>query len=220
MADNPERGSWKQRFNQRATGAQVSSGTGAPTDDDGLGSMYMRFDTGAVYQKTAAGVNGWTLNTTAATQATGFAGSIWGSPAATLQQGDTALTANVLYENTIWIGAACTLTGIQIPVGSVNTGNVMVALWDSTGAALASCASTALGSTFTQQLVPFTTPYAVLAPGSYIVSAVPSSSAAKFYCAVANSPASAPNLGSFVLPASITPPANTARTTAMGLATY
>lgn len=59
MPDNPERGTWRQRFNQRATGSDIDSITGAPTDDAGLASLRMRFDTGGVYRKFAAGAANW-----------------------------------------------------------------------------------------------------------------------------------------------------------------
>lgn len=63
MADNPERGDWRFRVNQRATGPIVDGGPGAPTADRNVGSVWMRQDGGpgtSFYVKESAGTGGWT----------------------------------------------------------------------------------------------------------------------------------------------------------------
>jgi hypothetical protein len=73
------------------------------------------------------------------------------------------------YVAELFVPANATLTGIAIFNGSAVAGNVQVFLADSTGAVVASSASTAQSGTDAYQRVPFIAPYAVKGPGTYYV---------------------------------------------------
>lgn len=69
----------------------------------------------------------------------------------------------------VFVPATCTVTGIALFNGSAVAGNVTVFLLDSTGAAVASSASTALSGTDAYQRIPFSAAVSVKGPSTYWV---------------------------------------------------
>lgn len=82
---------------------------------------------------------------------------------------DQTPVATEVYIAEVFIPANATLTGVAIMNGSVASGNVKVGLADSTGAVVATSASTAQSGTDTYQRIAFTATYAALGPGTYYV---------------------------------------------------
>lgn len=82
---------------------------------------------------------------------------------------DQTPVATEVYIAQISIPANCTVTGIAVMNGSVASGNYKVGLADSTGAIVATSASTAMSGTDAYQRVPFTATYAAKGPATYYV---------------------------------------------------
>ena len=74
-----------------------------------------------------------------------------------------------VYIAQIYVPANCTVTGVSIFNGSAVSGNVKVGLADSTGAVVATSASTAQAGIDSYQRVPFTATYAAKGPATYYV---------------------------------------------------
>lgn len=82
---------------------------------------------------------------------------------------DSTPVATEVYIAEIFVPANCTLTGVANFNGSVASGNIKVGLADSTGAIVATSASTAMSGTDAYQRVPFTATYAAKGPATYYV---------------------------------------------------
>lgn len=87
-----------------------------------------------------------------------------------------------VYIAEVEIDANVTVSGVANFNGSVVSGNLQVALADSTGAIVATSASTAMAGTDTQQKIPFTTPYAAKGPATYYVLVFVDNSTARINC--------------------------------------
>lgn len=81
---------------------------------------------------------------------------------------DATPAATEVYIGEILVPANTTVTGVAPFHGSVASGNMKVGLADSTGAILATSASTAIVGTDAYQLIPFTATIALL-PGTYYI---------------------------------------------------
>jgi hypothetical protein len=93
-----------------------------------------------------------------------------GNPATVSTDGnDTTPVVTETYIAEVYVPVSCTLTGIAIFNGSLAAGNMKVALADSTGAVVASSASTAVSGTDAYQKVPFSAAYNAVGPGVYYV---------------------------------------------------
>jgi hypothetical protein len=93
-----------------------------------------------------------------------------GTPATTTTPGSNQTpVATEVYFAQVFIPANMTVTGVSYFVGTVASGNVKVGLCDSTGAVVATSASTAVSGTAGYQRVAFTGTYAALGPGTYYV---------------------------------------------------
>ena len=77
--------------------------------------------------------------------------------------------ATEVYIAEVFVPANVTVTGVANLNGSVASGNLKVGLFNSSGSLLATSASTASSGTTAYQLVPFTTPLAVVGPATYYV---------------------------------------------------
>ncbi len=64
------------------------------------------------------------------------------------------------------------VVGVKLLLGTGGNGNLKVSLHDSAGTLLAVSAAVATGTTATNQSVPFTTPYQVVGPGTYLIGVV------------------------------------------------
>lgn len=98
--------------------------------------------------------------------------STGGAAAVTTTQGtDTTPSATETYVARVFIPINTTLTGISVLNGSAVSGNMTVALADSSGVPIANAksASTAQSGTAAYQQVPFASPVAVKGPGEYFV---------------------------------------------------
>lgn len=98
----------------------------------------------------------------------------WEATSAT-QGTDTVGVNNQLWVSAIWIPANCTITNIAFLVGSVGgTDKCIVALYDTTGAFLASSTTAASGTTVGTaahfQVLALTAPYAAKGPARFFVS--------------------------------------------------
>jgi len=82
---------------------------------------------------------------------------------------DATPVATEVYYAQITIPANTTVTGVSNFNGSVASGNVKVGLADSTGAVVATSASTAMSGTDAYQRIAFTAPYAAKGPATYYV---------------------------------------------------
>lgn len=69
----------------------------------------------------------------------------------------------------VFVPANATLTGIAVMNGSAVSGNIKLALANSSGAVVASTASTAQAGIDSYQRVPFTSTYAAAGPATYFV---------------------------------------------------
>lgn len=74
-----------------------------------------------------------------------------------------------VYIAEVFVPANVTVTGVANLNGTVASGNLKVGLFNSSGALLATSASTASSGTTAYQLVPFTAPLAVVGPATYYV---------------------------------------------------
>lgn len=114
------------------------------------------------------------------------------APAPTLTTGtDTAPTAGTIYGGQVFIPSNMTLTGVGFLIGSVGgTDDVIVSLYDSTGALVANSDLTAaaptVGSTATYQQVAFTATYAAKGPGLYYVGVSVNGTTCRLRLSVAN----------------------------------
>jgi parallel beta-helix repeat protein len=113
--------------------------------------------------------------------------------------------ANLLYVQKIFIPFATTLTGIAVGNNSNQTGNVLVALYSSTGTEVAHSVSTAGSGGYESQPVPFTATYAAPA-GVYYIAIMFSSATALVNTNEVKGPSNSAAQGSFALPSTITPP--------------
>jgi len=82
---------------------------------------------------------------------------------------DSTPVITEVYIAEVFVDANCTLTGVANFNGSVASGNIKVGLADSTGAIVATSASTAMSGTDSYQRVPFTATYAANGPATYYV---------------------------------------------------
>jgi hypothetical protein len=93
-----------------------------------------------------------------------------GMPARVSTDGtDATPVATEVYIAQVFIPANTTITGVAVMNGSVASGNLKVGLADSTGAVVATSASTAMAGTDAYQRAPFTAPYAAKGPATYYV---------------------------------------------------
>ena len=74
-----------------------------------------------------------------------------------------------VYFAEVYIPTNCTVTGVSIFRGSVSSGNFKMGLADSSGAVVATSASTASSGTDAYVDVAFTAPYSAKGPGTYYV---------------------------------------------------
>lgn len=92
-----------------------------------------------------------------------------GSPAKVSTEGtDATPVITETYICAVYVPEGCTLTGIRVMNGSVASGNIKLGLADSTGAVVASTASTAMSGTDAYQQVAFSSTYAAT-QGTYFV---------------------------------------------------
>lgn len=93
-----------------------------------------------------------------------------GEPAiATTSGTDATPVATEVYIAEVFIPGNVTITGVANFNGSVASGNIKVGLADSTGAIVATSASTAMSGTDAYQRVPFTTAYEAKGPGTFYI---------------------------------------------------
>lgn len=120
------------------------------------------------------------------------------------------LTANTFYmgEIVVPVGSSIVLTGVQFFNGSTVTGNVIVALFNSSGTEVASSASTAQAGSFGVQSVPFSSQFTA-APGQYFLGFVPSSASADFGLTASYGLSKSVGQITFTTPTSTTTPAAT-----------
>lgn len=92
------------------------------------------------------------------------------SPAKVSTDGtDSTPVITEVYIAEVFVPADCSITGVANFNGSVASGNIKVGLADSTGAIVATSASTAMSGTDAYQRVAFTAPYAAQGPATYFV---------------------------------------------------
>lgn len=92
------------------------------------------------------------------------------SPAKTSAEGtDSTPVATEFYQAEIQAVGNTSVTGVAVMNGSVASGNIKVGLADSTGAIVATSASTLIVGTDVYQRVPFTAAYAMKGPGQFFV---------------------------------------------------
>lgn len=89
-------------------------------------------------------------------------------PAVSTDFTDATPVATEVYIGEILVSQNMTVTGVAPFHGSVASGNMKVGLADSTGAVIATSASTAIVGTDSYQLIPFTATIALL-PGTYYI---------------------------------------------------
>lgn len=82
---------------------------------------------------------------------------------------DATPVSTEVYIAQIYIPANCTVTGVSVFNGSVASGNIKVGLADSTGAVVATSASTAMSGTDAYQRIAFTSTYAAKGPATYYI---------------------------------------------------
>lgn len=82
---------------------------------------------------------------------------------------DATPVSTEVYIAQVFIPANCTVTGVSVFNGSVASGNIKVGLCDSTGAVVATSASTAMSGTDAYQRIAFTSTYAAKGPATYYV---------------------------------------------------
>lgn len=125
----------------------------------------------------------------------------------------SVLVANQMHVRTVIVQEAFTVTGVQIFNDSVVSGNVLVAMYDILGTTqIGASASTAQTPAFNPQRVPFATP-AAITPGAYLLGAMLDNATGKLVVdSYSQNACSIVSPGSFAIPATITPPASTART--------
>lgn len=80
---------------------------------------------------------------------------------------DATPVATEVYIAEVFIPCNMTLTGLAVMNGSVASGNIKVGLADSTGAVVATSASTAMSGTDAYQRIAFTSTYAAKGPATY-----------------------------------------------------
>lgn len=80
---------------------------------------------------------------------------------------DSTPAATEVYIAELFVPCNMTLTGLAVFNGSVASGNMKVGLADSTGAVVATSASTAMSGTDAYQRVAFTSTYAAKGPATY-----------------------------------------------------
>lgn len=93
-------------------------------------------------------------------------------PRITTDGTDSTPVNTEVYIGQIMVPGNMTITGVAILNGSAVAGNVKVGLADSTGAVVATSASTAQAGTGAYQRVPFTATYAAKGPATYYVLAI------------------------------------------------
>lgn len=93
-----------------------------------------------------------------------------------------------VYIGEVYVASNVTVTGVAVFNGSDVTGNIKVGLANSSGAVVATSASTAGAGTDAYQLVPFTATYAAVGPATYYVLSIYDSGTARY---------NTPILGSF-----------------------
>lgn len=92
---------------------------------------------------------------------------------------DTTPATTETYIASVQIPANCTVTGVRVFNGSAVAGNMIVGLFDSTGANVAASASTAQSGTDAYQQLAFTSPYSAKGPATYYVGVQFSSTSAR-----------------------------------------
>lgn len=118
-------------------------------------------------------------------------------------------TANFLYCGTIQIPSPTALKGISIYNGSTLAGNVLIGLFNAAGAQVAVSNSTAQSGSFTVQPIPFNAAagYITVGAGDYTVAIMLTSTTADMALICTTGRGGGYAQGSFVMPATITPPA-------------
>lgn len=92
------------------------------------------------------------------------------TPASATTDGTDATPVNTeVYIAEVFIPSNVTVTGVAVFNGSVASGNMKVGLADSTGAVVATSASTAMSGTDAYQKINFTSTYAAKGPATYYV---------------------------------------------------
>ncbi len=82
---------------------------------------------------------------------------------------DATPVATTFYYAQIYVPARVTVTGVSVFNGTVASGNIKVGLADSTGAIIATSASTTMSGTDAYQAVPFVTPVTIREGTYYIL---------------------------------------------------
>lgn len=137
----------------------------------GIGSV----STGAVTITPATTVTGALTPTGGVAAGGGFTASprnmhTGGNPASASTDGTDATPVNTeVYIAEVFVPSNVTVTGVAVFNGSVASGNIKVGLADSTGAVVATSASTAMSGTDAYQRVAFTGTYAAKGPATYFV---------------------------------------------------
>lgn len=91
------------------------------------------------------------------------------APPTTTTGTDLAVVATEAYFCEVYLPQNALLTGIAVLNGSAVAGNLQLALYDSTGVAVATTASTLQSGTAAYQKIPFSTPYQAIAPGKFYI---------------------------------------------------
>ncbi len=85
---------------------------------------------------------------------------------------DSTPVITEVYYAEVFIDANTTVTGVSNFNGSVASGNLKVGLFNSSGALVATSASTAMSGTDAYQRIPFTTPYSAVGPATYYIGVI------------------------------------------------
>lgn len=106
-----------------------------------------------------------------------------GMPARVSTDGtDATPVATEVYIAQIYIPANMSVTGVSVLNGTVASGNIKVGLADSTGAVVATSASTAMSGTDAYQRIAFTGAYAAVGPATYYVLEFVDNNTARINC--------------------------------------
>lgn len=93
---------------------------------------------------------------------------------------DTTPATTETYVSQVYVPVNARLTGVALLNGTAVAGNVTVYLYDSSGAPVASSASTAQTPTGNYQKIPFSSPYEAKGPAAYYIGVQFNSTSARF----------------------------------------
>jgi len=101
-------------------------------------------------------------------------------PAVSTDFTDSTPAATSFYYGECFIPSNMTVTGVGVFQGSVSSGNMKVGLFDSTGAVVATSASTACSGTDAYQKIAFTAPYSAVGPATYYIGTMYDNATARY----------------------------------------